>query len=58
MNELFPLFTMINEEGEHYDDFADYQDALTMLREYPNDSIKVTLQTREYIIALLPEGER
>lgn len=37
-------YQLINEDGEPYDDFDDIESALARLREYPNDSIKVTLE--------------
>lgn len=38
-------YTLVNEEGEEYDKFDNFNDALRMLNEFPNDSIVVTIST-------------
>ena len=42
-----PLFTNVNEEGETYNATFDYQEALDLLLDFPNDTIVVTIKDVE-----------
>ena len=42
--DLVPVFTNFNEDGQEYDKYDNLEDAMVVLREFPNDSIMVTLE--------------
>lgn len=47
MSELVPIYSNVNEEGEVYGQYITLEPALTLLREFPNDHIRINLIPKE-----------